>query len=125
MLELQYSRGVVVVRVRPAPSGSLNRELLDRLGAALAYIGPDRAIVLTGTGDVFAPDLPAADGLARTTALSRLREVRSAVNFQRRQRITAGRTGMRIDGEIGEGAAQSATRRGSSVGPTPGSAVVT
>ncbi|MEV4150942.1 enoyl-CoA hydratase-related protein [Amycolatopsis sp. NPDC049691] len=68
MLDLQYLQGIVVVRLRDP----LGRELLDRLGAALAYIGPERSIVLTGTGDVFARDLPVEEN----PPLARLAEVR-------------------------------------------------
>ncbi|NBH06520.1 enoyl-CoA hydratase-related protein [Amycolatopsis sp. SID8362] len=67
MLDLHYRRGVVVVRFRPDP------ELLDRLGAALAYIGSQRSIVLTGTGTVFAPDLATGDGLRPAEVLDALR----------------------------------------------------
>lgn len=67
MLDLHYRRGVVVVRFRPDPG------LLDRLGAALAYIGSRRSIVLTGTGAVFAPDLATGEGAGLTEVLDALR----------------------------------------------------
>ncbi len=79
MLDLHYSRGVVVVRFRPEPQRRLDPELLDRLSAALAYIGSERSIVLTGTGTTFAPDLPAEDGLARAHASARLARVRNVL----------------------------------------------
>lgn len=75
MLDLEYSRGVVVVRFHPVPQRSLDHCLLDRLTAALAYISPDNPIVLTGTGPVFAPDLDVEDSLT----LGRLAVVRDAV----------------------------------------------
>ncbi|MEV6641482.1 enoyl-CoA hydratase-related protein [Amycolatopsis sp. NPDC051371] len=79
MLDLQYLHGIVVIRLRPTPQRLMDHELPDRLGAALAYIGPDRSIVLTGTGDVFAPDFPAEDTLARSAAVRRLTEVRTGL----------------------------------------------
>ncbi|NKQ56015.1 hypothetical protein HFP15_24350 [Amycolatopsis sp. K13G38] len=55
MLDLSYDDRAIVVRMHPAPALTLG--LLESLLAALAYVGPERAVVLTGTGAVFAPDL--------------------------------------------------------------------
>ncbi|GAB2960279.1 enoyl-CoA hydratase-related protein [Amycolatopsis acidiphila] len=55
MLDLSYDDRAIVVRMRPAPA--LTAGLLESLLAAIAYVGPERAVVLTGTGAVFAPDL--------------------------------------------------------------------
>ncbi len=71
MLELNYRREAIVVRIQ-APT--LDVELLDGLAAAIAYIGPERPIILTGVGDVFAPDL---DPLPETR--NRLSEVLGAL----------------------------------------------
>lgn len=74
MLDLHYLRGVVVLRLQTPPRQPMDVAVLDRLGAALAYVGSDRSIVLTGTGGLFAPDVPAGD-LGKTKVLSRVREV--------------------------------------------------
>ncbi|RSM72954.1 hypothetical protein DL991_32675 [Amycolatopsis sp. WAC 01375] len=72
MIDLEYRRETAVIRIRSTKSGVLDSELLDRLAAALAYIGPDRPIILTGDRDVFAPDLDPVAGLARTEGWKRL-----------------------------------------------------
>ncbi|GHF93940.1 MULTISPECIES: enoyl-CoA hydratase-related protein [Amycolatopsis] len=79
MLDLQYLRGVVVVRLRALSRHTMDSCLLDRLGAALTYIGSDRSIVLTGIGDVFAPDIAADSDLVKAKVLSRVHEVRRAI----------------------------------------------
>lgn len=79
MLDLQYLRGTVVVRLRTLPRQTMDAVLLDRLSAALTYIGSDRSIVLTGIGDVFAPDLTADDDIVKAKVLSRTHEVRRAI----------------------------------------------
>jgi enoyl-CoA hydratase len=77
MLDLHWRGNVVVVRFRAA--GVLDLEVLDGLSAALAYIGPGRPIVLTGTGTVFAPGADPAPGPARAAVLARLPEVLGAL----------------------------------------------
>lgn len=72
MLDLEYTADAIVVRIRAVPGGVLTAGLLDSLAAAVRYVGPDRAIVLTGAGDLFAPDLDPAPGLLRTAAVHRL-----------------------------------------------------
>lgn len=79
MLDLHYQPEAIVVRIQQTLSGVLPLELLDRLAAAIAYIGPEHAIVLTGSGDVFAPDLAAEHGQVRTEAADRLSAVLGAL----------------------------------------------
>lgn len=78
MLDLEHRQEAAVVRIR-ASAGVLEPELLDGLAAAIIYIGPDRPIVLTGDGGVFAHDLDPAPGPARTNALNRLPGVLAAL----------------------------------------------
>jgi enoyl-CoA hydratase/carnithine racemase len=80
MLDLQHRQGAVVIHLRTAATTALNFELLDSLAAAIVYIGPDRPIVLTGEGNVFAYDLNLAPGPARPNALERLSGVLGAVH---------------------------------------------
>ncbi|WP_329047389.1 enoyl-CoA hydratase-related protein [Amycolatopsis sp. NBC_01488] len=79
MLDLDYRRDAIVVRIRTATPGVLDAAVLDGLAAAITYIGPGRPIILTGDGDVFAPDVDPAPGPARTDAQNRLRNVVSAL----------------------------------------------
>ncbi|HVW39966.1 MAG TPA: enoyl-CoA hydratase/isomerase family protein [Amycolatopsis sp.] len=83
MLDLEYRATAIVVRMRTAPNAALTAELLDSVAEAIAYIGPHRAIVLTGTGGIFAPDLDAADGPGRAAARARLPRVLSALRTHR------------------------------------------
>ncbi|WP_235875768.1 enoyl-CoA hydratase-related protein [Saccharopolyspora terrae] len=68
MLDLEHRDVAVLVRIRPADRRVLTAELLDSLTEALAYIGPDRAVVLTGARGVFAPDLDPVEGPSRDAA---------------------------------------------------------
>ncbi|MGW1676859.1 enoyl-CoA hydratase/isomerase family protein [Saccharopolyspora sp. NPDC002376] len=70
MLDLEYKAGAIVVAICGVPWGVLTAELLDSLQAAIAYIGPEHAIVLTGIGGVFAPDLASGPGPVRAEALN-------------------------------------------------------
>ncbi|MFF1610317.1 enoyl-CoA hydratase-related protein [Amycolatopsis sp. NPDC058278] len=79
MLDLDYRRDAIVVRIRTATPAVLDSVLLDGLAAAITYIGPRRPIVLTGVGGVFAPDVETAPCPARTDALNRLPGVLSAL----------------------------------------------
>lgn len=79
MLDLEHRGVAVVVRIRPADRRVLTAGLLDSLTEALAYIGPDRAVVLTGARGVFAPDLDPVEGPARDDARLALPEALSAL----------------------------------------------
>lgn len=79
MLDLEHRDVAVVVRIRPADRRVLTAELLDSLTEALAYIGPDRSVVLTGARGVFAPDLDPVEGPARDAARLALPEALSAL----------------------------------------------
>ncbi|MFI5614287.1 enoyl-CoA hydratase-related protein [Amycolatopsis sp. NPDC051903] len=54
MIDLEHDHGVAVVRMHENPCGALVPEALDRITAALAYLGGSHAVVLTGGEDVFA-----------------------------------------------------------------------
>lgn len=79
MLDLEYRNGTVVIRFRPAPRGILTAELLDSVAEAIAYVGGEFPLVLTGSGGVFAPDLDPREGPARHAASSRLPRVLRAL----------------------------------------------
>ncbi|MGW4485290.1 enoyl-CoA hydratase-related protein [Amycolatopsis sp. NPDC004368] len=72
MIDLEHDHGVAVVRIHEHPDfemhcGTMVPETLDRITAALAYIGGSHAVVLTGGDDVFARGFAggAADRLER------------------------------------------------------------
>ncbi|WP_326836173.1 enoyl-CoA hydratase-related protein [Amycolatopsis rhabdoformis] len=73
MIDLEHDHGVAVVRIHENPDfemhcGTMVPETLDRITAALAYIGGSHAVVLTGGDDVFARGFAgggAADRLER------------------------------------------------------------
>ncbi|MEV4601955.1 enoyl-CoA hydratase-related protein [Amycolatopsis sp. NPDC049253] len=66
MIDLEHDHGVAVVRMHENPCGSMVPETLDRITAALGYIGGSYAVVLTGGDDVFARGFAgAADRLER------------------------------------------------------------
>lgn len=72
MLDLEHHDAAVVVRVRPAARRVLTAELLDSLVDAIAYIGPARPVVITGSQGVFVPDLDPVAGPVRAAASVRL-----------------------------------------------------
>ncbi|HKS47533.1 MAG TPA: enoyl-CoA hydratase/isomerase family protein [Amycolatopsis sp.] len=83
MLDLEYRESAILVRIRAMPRQVLTAELLDGLTAAIAYIGPDRPIILTGAGSVFAPDLDPAPGPIRAAASNRLSRVLNRIRSHR------------------------------------------
>ena len=53
MIELEHAHGVAVVRMHEHRCGALTPSTLDRVVAALRYVGDSYAVVLTGWDDVF------------------------------------------------------------------------
>lgn len=78
MLDLEHRGAAVVVRIRSAARRALTADVLDGLADALVYIGPSRALVLTGAHRDFAPDLDPA-GPGRSAASTRLPGVLEAL----------------------------------------------
>ena len=53
MIDLEHAHGVAVIRMHENRCGALDPSTLDRVVAALRYVGDAYAVVLTGWEDVF------------------------------------------------------------------------
>ncbi|SEP50856.1 enoyl-CoA hydratase-related protein [Amycolatopsis saalfeldensis] len=53
MIDLDHAHGVAVIRMHENRCGALDPSTLDRVVAALRYVGDSYAVVLTGWEDVF------------------------------------------------------------------------
>lgn len=88
MIDLECLSTAVLIRIR-AERVMLTAELLESLAAAIDYIGPDRSIVLTGSGSVFAPDIPRWPGKVRAAAVKSLPGVLDALRDHPRTVVAA------------------------------------
>ena len=84
MLDIEERHGVAVLHMRRhSGANRLDAELLQRITAALEFVGTDRGVVLTGYGSIFAIDseAPPTDdlSLAKRAALAAIRGHRAPV----------------------------------------------